>query len=130
MSALVALMLAAQAVPGPAKLDFESLPPLPYRTSPVVAPAMSIYVAREARARRCKLRQTTDGRRGMRIDVAVLVDSEETIRATVPRAIACPTVEQYAAGLVSSFARNNLMPRPAANDAVWYRTAVTFIWGK
>jgi hypothetical protein len=126
---IAALILAAAAQTTPA-LDWQALPALPYRTPPAIAPAMSSYVERESRVRRCKIRRTAAGRRGMRIDVAVLVDPEQVVRTTVPRAIACPTVEQYAAGLVSSFARNNLLPRPAATDNQWYRTSVTFVWSR
>ena len=49
-----------------------------------------------------------------------------SIRAVVPRAIECPTVEQFVAGLVISSARNNLR-QPSAG---WYRTALSFAWSR
>ena len=74
-------------------------------------------------------RRTIDGRPALRVEVAVLVHPEDGVRASIPRAIGCAAVEQYAAGLVSSFARNNLAPRTAAAEQ-WYRATVTFIWQK
>ena len=48
-----------------------------------------------------------------------------SVRATIPRAINCPTVEQYAAGLVLGFARDNLNTRFAV-EGTWYRVSMTF----
>ncbi len=60
------------------------------------------------------------------VDVAVMVREPATVRTAIPRAIDCPTVEQFAAGLVTSFARNNLR-NPAEG---WYRVTVTFNWNR
>lgn len=107
-------------------LDWQTLPPLPYRTAPALTPPMHAFVANEARTRRCPVRRNDDSAdRTLRIDLAVLVNAEGAIRVVMPRAARCPTVEQYAAGLVSSFARNNLLPRGATSDQ-WYRTSLTF----
>ena len=54
----------------------------------------------------------------MTVEVAVLVDGANGIRTAVPRAIRCPTVEQYAAALVAGFARGNLLPRTGAARAM------------
>ncbi len=56
------------------------------------------------------------------VEMIVLVRGDGALRAVVPRAISCSSVEQFAAGLVTRFARNNLR-RPVAG---WYRTAITF----
>jgi hypothetical protein len=48
-------------------------------------------------------------------------------RLTIPRAIDCPSVEQYAAGLVLSFSRNNLTQR-ATLAPQWYRATLRFKW--
>ena len=110
-------------------LDWGALPPLPYRTPPEVTAPMHEFVAREARLQRCAPRRAAaeenTSRPMIQVDLAVLVTAEGTVRVVVPRAMNCPTVEQYAAGLVSSFARNNLLPRGATADQ-WYRTSVTF----
>lgn len=130
------LLLAAgvQETPAPAPapqqgagIDWTKLPDLPYRLPPQMTPAMNAYVQGQVRVHKCRQRRTVDGRPAMRVEVAVLVHPEDGVRASIPRAIGCATVEQYAAGLVSSFARNNLAPRTMAAEQ-WYRATVTFIW--
>ena len=49
------------------------------------------------------------------------------MRRVTPRAIDCPTVEQFAAGLLLGAARNNVDLRGAATDS-WYRTTMVFAW--
>jgi hypothetical protein len=110
-----------------AGIDWTTLPDLPYRQTPLMTAPMNAYVQGQARANKCRQRRTVDGRPAMRVEVAVLVHPEDGVRASIPRAIGCASVEQYAAGLVSSFARNNLAPRAAAAEQ-WYRATVTFIW--
>ncbi len=118
-----ALTLALQA----ATIQWGALPLLPYRTPPVVTAEMHAFVAHEVAARRCPLPDANGGAATLTVDVAVRVAEDGTIRAAIPRAIQCPTVEQYSAALVTAFARNNLLPRLGAQDQ-WYRTAVTFNW--
>lgn len=112
--------------PATATINWESLPTLPYRDPPTMTPAMHEWARGQVRARKCRARRLVDGRPAVRVEVAVLVD-EEGVRTTVPRAIGCPTIEQYAAGLVAGFSRNNLTQRTAAPTA-WYRATVTFAW--
>ncbi|WP_448658845.1 hypothetical protein ACPVPU_15355 [Sphingomonas sp. CJ99] len=121
----LALLAQAQALSFPIKWDV--LPPLPYRSAPVVTPDMSGYVAGEMQSGRCPPAPLLAGRRTIRADVAVLIDDEGLVRATIPRAIKCATVEQYAAGIVASAARNNLLPR-AQGAPGWYRASVIFDW--
>ena len=118
--------------PAPEKsegIDWTTLPDLPYRQPPQMTSAMHAYVEGQVRARKCRARRLVDGRPAVRIEIAVLVSPEDGVRTSVPRAIGCPTVEQYAAGLVSSFARNNLTARTNAAEQ-WYRATVTFVWKK
>ena len=103
-----------------AAIDWDGLPPLPYRAPPLVTAEMHAFVGREVRARKCPRRG-----REMRVDIAVLIDEAGGIRTTVPRAINCPSVEQYAAALVAGFARGNLLPRMASGEQ-WYRTSLSF----
>ncbi len=117
----------AQDAPGPAAIDWESLPAVPYREPPTMTPAMHDWARGQVRARKCRARRLVDGRPAVRVEVAVLVD-DEGVRTTVPRAIGCPTIEQYAAGLVAGFSRNNLTQRTAAPGTAWYRATVTFAW--
>jgi hypothetical protein len=127
MIGLAALHLLAAAQTG--ALQWESLPPLPFRAPPPLTPEMNLFVMREAVARKCPLPPAGTEGQTMQVQVAVLIDDTGAIRTTVPRAIQCPTVEQYAAALVAGFARNNLLPRMSA-DAQWYRTSLTFTWGR
>jgi hypothetical protein len=131
------LLIAAQATPAAppvqterAGIDWASLPDLPYRQPPQVTAPMNTYVRAQTRARRCKVqRRVADKQPALRIEVAVLVHPEDGVRTSVPRAAGCPAVEQYAAGLVTAFARNNLAARTAAAEQ-WYRATVTFVWAK
>ncbi len=56
----------------------------------------------------------------------MLTRADGTVRAVVPRAIDCPTVEQFAAGLVTSMSRANLREAPEG----WYRATLSFIWNQ
>jgi len=117
----VALMLQAMA------LDWASLPELMYRNPPTIAGNMVRFVAKEIARGRCKL--VDPAKTTLAVDVAVLVEPDGTVRSVVPKAIQCPNVEQYTAGLVTAFTRNNLSPR-AAQAEQWYRASVTFSWKK
>lgn len=121
MSGLLLLAAALQTAP----IDWDALPPLPWRAPPIVTPDMQAFVQREVKLRRC----VTPKPNVLEVSIAVLVDENGAIRTTVPRAIACPSVEQYAAALAAGFARNNLLPRPGATDQ-WYRTTLSFTWTK
>jgi hypothetical protein len=103
------------------------MPPLPYRAAPPVTPEMTGYVAGEMQSGRCPQAPILSGRRTVRADVAVLLDDEGNVRATIPRAIQCATVEQFVAGIVASAARNNLLPR-AQGAPGWYRASISFDW--
>lgn len=111
----------------PTSINWETLPAVPYRDPPTMTPAMHDWARGQVRARKCKARRLVDGRPAVRVEVAVLVDAETGVRTTIPRAIGCPSIEQYAAGLVAGFSRNNLTQRTAAPTA-WYRATVTFAW--
>lgn len=108
-------------------IDWATLPDLPYRQPPLMTTPMHSYVQGQVRARKCRARRLVDGRPAMRVEVAVLVHPEDGVRASIPRSIGCAVVEQYAAGLVTSFARNNLAARASAAEQ-WYRATVTFVW--
>ena len=131
MTIILALTLAAtqaaaapvpiQEAPAAVPVDWTAMPPIPWRSEPAITPDLTGFVAGEVRAGRC-----ATPRSAVEVPLAVLVRADGLVRAVVPRAIDCPSVEQFAAGLVTSFARNNLR-QPAAG---WYRTTLTFAWGK
>lgn len=138
MSLLPALMAAlavqmAPAPPPPAEpdllratpIDWNGLDTLPYRAQPQITPQMVEFVEGEMRQGRCTPPAPVAGKRRVHTDVAVLLGPAASVRATIPRAINCPTVEQYAAGLVLGFARDNLNPRFAV-EGNWYRVSMTF----
>lgn len=111
-----------------ATIDWAGLPDLPYRQPPQLTPAMHTYVGAHARARKCRVQQRVrDKSPAIRVEVAVLVDPHDGVRTAVPRPMGCRIVEQYAAGLVTSFARNNLPARTGAAEQ-WYRASLTFVW--
>ncbi|MGJ3649249.1 hypothetical protein ACLB0R_12365 [Sphingomonas sp. GlSt437] len=133
MIGLLLPLLAASAEPGdalPPLPEWPAMAPLRYLHDPEITPAMAQFAAEEIKAGRCTLATSAeapaDPRRSLTVDVAVLVGADGMVRATVPHAINCPTVEQYAAGLVSSFTRDNLVPHGPGET--WYRTSVTFRW--
>jgi hypothetical protein len=117
------LQAAAPAVP----TDWSTLAPMPYATPPQMTAPLVRFVADEIAAGRCSPPKPADGHYVIQVDVATLVAADGTVRRTVPRAIDCPTVEQYSAGLVVSFARANLQPRPGASDT-WYRATIVYDW--
>ncbi|MHA6720555.1 hypothetical protein ACX40Y_14030 [Sphingomonas sp. RS6] len=128
MIALAALAFALQAIPGQGRtIDWAALAPLPFRTLPQITPAMRDFVAGEIALRKCPV--PAGPGQTLTVDVAVLVAADDGIRTVIPRAIRCPTVEQYTAALVAGAARDNLLPRTAANEQ-WYRATITFDWSR
>lgn len=113
-----ALLLQAAAMP---PQDWTALPifPMPRAETAVEA---SAFVRREV-AGGCK---TTNGPR-LAAPVAILVDASGVVSRIVPRAIGCPTVEQFTVGYLSSLTRGGpgtaLRPKPG-----WYRLTVTYRW--
>lgn len=117
----VAVQASAPVPPVPAPLaapvDWSHVPSLPWRVPPHVTPELIDVVEQEMGGGRCPRPAGV-----LIVEMVVLVRSDGGLRAVVPRAIDCPAVEQFAAGLVTRFARNNLR-QPVAG---WYRTAITF----
>ena len=122
---LFLLLQAAEPVTVPA--DWATLAPLPYVAAPQLTPPLTGFVAGEIAAGRCPFPKPADGHYVVKVDVATLVGPDGLVRRTVPHAIDCPTVEQYAAGLVAGFARGNLALRAGGSDT-WYRATITFDW--
>lgn len=107
----------------PPPQDWTRLPPLVLLRPVAQTPEASAFVSGEIRAGRC----AHEGF-GMTIDMAVFVAPGGQVRRIVPRAINCPTVEQYASGILLSMARGNV-DTPTASGEGWYRTSITFTWG-
>lgn len=127
MLPLLFLQVAAQVAPPVVPTDWSALAPLPYASTPQITPPLTRFVADEIAAGRCATPKPADGHYVIKVDVAALVGADGVIRRTVPRAIDCPTVEQYSVGLVISFARGNLQPRAGGVDQ-WYRATIVYDW--
>lgn len=126
---MIGALLLILATPQVEGVDWAALPAMPYRVPPRMSPSMNQFAGREARARRCPLPEAAGPTQQVTVELAVLVTGTGEVRTVVPRAIQCPTVEQYAAGLAAGFARNNLLPRSNPADQ-WYKTSLTFNWRK
>jgi hypothetical protein len=125
------LMVAAQAttvapLPTP-PLDWSGVPPLRYQDPPAEDFDYSAYVRDEVRAGRCHRAVAVDGRWTLAVDVIVLAARDGSPRRIIPRAIDCPSVEQYAAGLVSRLTRRNIDTTGTTADT-WFKTSVRFSW--
>lgn len=126
MLVLAAQLAGASPLPMPPQ-DWSMLRPLPLIRSADDSPNLSGFVRAEVKAGRCAAAMAAAQGWTLRIDLAVLVGPGAQPRRVVPRAIACPSVEQYAAGLVSSLARGNIAAA-ATDPDTWYRTSLTFSW--
>lgn len=127
---MIALLLQAAdpQYPSPAlPADWSAMMPLPYAAPRPVTPQVASFVSGEIAGGRCSVPGPADGHYVVRVDVAALVGNDGVVRRVVPHAIGCPTVEQYAAGLVSGFARGNLLLRRSMVES-WYRATVVFDW--
>ncbi|GAA0730673.1 hypothetical protein [Sphingomonas japonica] len=131
MIAALALMFEAAQLIAPGRqsvIDWRALPMLPYRQAPTLPPAVHDYVARETAIRACPVTRRADGQATVQADVAVLVGEDGAIRVIIPRAIDCPTVEQFAVGFVKSSARDNLRAQSLRSEGGWYRATLVFNW--
>lgn len=113
--------------PPPLPNDWSALPALPYVAPRQATPQVTAFVAGEIAGGRCTAQRPADGHYILPVEVATLVGVDGTLRRVVPRAIACPTIEQYAAGLVTGFARGNVAQYKPSTDT-WYRTTIVFDW--
>ena len=128
MLPLLLLQVAAQMAQPVVPTDWSTLAPLPYASAPQVTPPLTRFVADEIAAGRCATPRPADGHYVIKVDIATLVGADGVIHRTVPRAIGCPTVEQYSAGLVISFARGNLQARVGGAADQWYRATIVYDW--
>ena len=121
------LFQAAVAVAIPS--DWSTLPALRLNAAPDYPAIMTKFVRDEIAAGRCAAPPAVDGKTSIKIDMVVLVaaGSGEAVRI-VPKAINCPTVEQFAAGVVQKAARGNIAGQPPTSDS-WFRTGMTLTWG-
>lgn len=123
---MMAQAAAMTAPPG----DWTALPPLRLIQTPDYAAVMTRFVQDEVAAGRCAAPPPVDGKTGLRLDVIVLVAgaSNQAIRV-IPRAINCPTVEQFAAGVVQKAARDNIAGPPPGSDS-WFHASMTLTWAQ
>lgn len=122
-----AILLLLQATGALPPTDWSSLPTLRYVRSAGEDATLANFVRGEVKAGRCAAAALAPTGWSLTVDVAVLLQPDGIVRRTIPRAINCPSVEQYAAGIVFSRARNNIDPPGTGADG-WYRTTLTFTW--
>lgn len=120
MTVLAALLLQAAAAPPMPPADWTNLPELPVAAAS--GSVSSSFVRREVARNRCRVEPNGDLLE-IAAPVAVLVDEAGAVLRVVPRAIDCPTVEQYTAGYVSSLARRTGGLKPG-----WYKFTMTYRW--
>lgn len=109
------------------------VPPVDVSTLPVLQLARSdpatidsTFIRDELNAGRCQLPAAPRlPAQPLRLDLAVFVSEQGKVRRLLPRAIGCPTVEQYASGLVSRRLRGKIVPPRAPG---WYQTSISFRW--
>lgn len=126
-AALLLAMQVAHPAEAPPPANWAALPELHYRHRPDIGPELSGFVRDEVRAGRCTATHGADGSDAVTVELAVLAAPAGPVRRIVPRAIGCPTVEQYATGLVERMARDNLDLDGEPAQA-WYRTVLAFVW--
>ncbi|MBC3941640.1 hypothetical protein [Sphingomonas albertensis] len=107
--------------------DWSTLPPLRIRRQATTLANTSAYVHGEVMAGRCAKAVRTVQGWSLSLDLAVLMTRDGRVRRITPRAIDCPTVEQYAAGVILG-ARDSIDVVDTDTDT-WYRTSLTFAWG-
>jgi len=122
----LALQAAASLAAPPA--DWSTLPPLRLSATPDYGALMTRFVHDEVAAGRCAAPPAVAGKVSVTIDMVVLISASGDVLRIVPRAINCPTVEQFAAGVVQKAARGNLAGAPPSTDS-WYRAGMTLSWG-
>ncbi|WP_051272873.1 hypothetical protein [Sphingomonas phyllosphaerae] len=113
---LAALLLLGQAPSLNPPTDWAPLPRLQLGLAAAPPTQLTEFVRREVLAARCELSPEE-----RMLDLVVLVTQAGQVRRIVPRAIGCPSVEQFAAGIVLRAARDKT--RPVAADT-WYVTTV------
>lgn len=107
--------------------DWSSLAQLRFRRPLPSMATLTAFVRAEVDAGRCASVLRSASSAVVRVDMAVLVTSDSRIRRIVPRAIDCVTIEQYASGLVSKLARDNLDNLGVEKDT-WFRATLIFAW--
>ncbi|TPG12736.1 hypothetical protein [Sphingomonas oligophenolica] len=130
MIAALALMAQAATAPAAAPLpppNWSTLPSIRFVKPVIASPRLADFVRAKIRHRRCAAQRRTNTGWVLTIDVAVLVTPQGLVRRTVPRAIHCPSIEQYAAGLAFSRATGNIATEGLVTDA-WYKTSMAFAW--
>lgn len=133
MIAALALLQAITAPPAaaptpvpPPVSDWAALPRFPLARTSGIADA-STYVRAEVEAGRCDTAVTDEEGASLVAPVAILVGDGGAVRRIVPRAIDCPTVEQYTVGYLLSLTRPD-PDSPLLPPAGWYKLDVTYRW--
>jgi hypothetical protein len=85
------------------------------------------FVRGEVETGRCRPLPSPDDAVQLRLPVAILVGQNGQVRQIVPRAIGCPSVEQYVVGYLLSLTRTDMVAVPSG-DSGWYQLTVNYRW--
>jgi hypothetical protein len=106
--------------------EWPALPPYPLPRSANIADGVG-FVRAEVEADRCQSSLPPAPGERLQLPVAILIGQAGQVRQIVPRAIGCPSVEQYVVGYLLSITR-------AASDSSvlavpgWYQLTVAYHW--
>ena len=114
------------AITPPPVADWPALPPYPRPDTASIADGVG-FVRDEVEANRCQSHLPPPEGARLQLPVAILVGRAGQVRQIVPRAIGCPSVEQYVVGYLLSLTRT-AMVSPSAPTPGWYRLTVDYRW--
>lgn len=130
ISLLLLLQATIAAAPAAPPSDWSALPQLRLQQTPDYALIMTKFVRDEVAAGHCTAPAPVEGHTTIKLDLIVQVSSatNQAVRV-IPRAINCPTVEQFAAGVVERATRDNIAGSAPDADS-WFRTGMTITWSQ
>lgn len=116
----------AMAIAAPPVADWPNLPRYPLPRGASIEESVA-FVRSEVETGRCRPLPSTGEAMQLRLPVAILVGQNGQVRQIVPRAIGCPSVEQYVVGYLLSLTRTDLVPLQSG-DSGWYQLTVNYRW--
>jgi len=115
----------AMLVPPPVT-EWSTLPTYPLPRTASIADGVG-FVRDEVEAGRCHPQSPPPGDERLQLPVAILVGRAGQVRQIVPRAIGCPSVEQYVVGYLLSLTRTGT-ESSVSLPAGWYQLTAGYRW--
>lgn len=116
----------AAAVAAPPVADWPGLPRYPLPRDASIEQSVA-FVRDEVETGRCRPLTSPGDTAQLRLPVAILVGPGGQVRQITPRAIGCPSVEQYVVGYLLSLTRTDMVAAPSG-DSRWYQLTVDYRW--